>query len=115
MVTPAMNIYEISKTISAARGALKFYGVKGQIRAPRVVSQGAILRLLTNNSPLSAKEVANEMGFTSGSAYFHLNALEKKGMVKRIPVPVNELPPTIVRLISENKRTNTWCRWAINL
>ena len=41
-----------------------------------------MLRLLEDNPELSTRELAGEMGISNGAAYYCLNALVEKGLVK---------------------------------
>ena len=41
-----------------------------------------MLRLLEENPELSTRQLADEMGISNGSAYYCLNALIEKGLVK---------------------------------
>ena len=41
-----------------------------------------VLRLLNENPELSTRQIAEEVGISNGSAYYCLNALLQKGMVK---------------------------------
>ncbi len=41
-----------------------------------------ILRLLEQNPEISTREIANMVGISNGGAYYCLNALVKKGLIK---------------------------------